>query len=515
MREIKKATTFTKIEFWAITTIFAFVFLFFFMEGLAHDQPPYESASYYPLFEQANAPFDYFKNYFDPQLIRHLGAYIALISLNFLIVPGVLKRSSWIRNSIMLILVFVALVLLYYITGTWLHGYRYASESRSDANTWISENSFRNAWMIIFQLAIYTAIKYAGVYLLGISEKIEGKYKFLRKEGIIATVIWLAGLLVLRFGRAETEIIVGWAIVVPSAIALYLFSFYKLIPDSLAKKRYPLFSYLKKCVLVLFAAFIIIYIISIFIIRKDDAGVAYSAFNAFFQLFITVPITWMLYKRHLKGNEEIDILQKELKRSSAKVDFLRSQINPHFLFNALNTLYGTAIQENADRTSAGIQKLGDMMRFMLQENMQDTISLSREIDYLENYISLQRLRTDPNPGVQIQTQIQSAETFLQVAPMLLIPFVENAFKHGISLREPSYIKLTLEIKDSTLYFDISNSKHSKHDNDPEKDKNGIGLENVQQRLKLFYPNKHELVIRDTPKEFFVHLTIQLAKFASS
>ena len=97
--------------------------------------------------------------------------------------------------------------------------------------------------------------------------------------------------------------------------------------------------------------------------------------------------------------------------------------------------------------------------------------------------------------------------------MLLIPFVENSFKHGISLRESSYIRVTLEIKDNTLYFDVSNSKHSKQDNDPEKDKNGIGLENVKQRLQLFYPNKHELVIRDTPKEFFVHLTIQLAKFA--
>lgn len=513
MREIKKATTFTKIEFWAVATIFAFVFLYFFLEGLNHDFPPYELASYYPFFEDANAPFDYYKNYFDPQLARHLGTYIALISLNFIIVPGLLRRSSWKRNSLMLILTFAALVLLHYITGTWLHGYRYASASRNAANVWIFRNSFEQAWIIIWQLAIYTLIKYGGIYLLDISKKIEAKYKFIRKEAIVATVIWLAILLFLRFGRADEEFIVAWAIVAPFAIALYLFSFYKLIPDSLAQSRNPFFSYVKKCLPILIVTFVIIYLISLFFIHEDDAGVGYSAFNAFFQLFITVPVTWMLYKRHLNGNEQIKILQKELKRSSANIDFLRSQINPHFLFNALNTLYGTAIQENADRTSEGIQKLGDMMRFMLQENMQDTISLAREIEYLENYISLQRLRTDTNPGVQIQTQIQSSETLLQVAPMLLIPFVENAFKHGISLREPSYIKVTLDIKDSTLYFDVSNSKHIKQDNDPEKDKNGIGLENVKQRLQLFYPNKHELVIHDTPKEFFVHLTIQLAKFA--
>ncbi len=483
------------------------------MEGLNHDHPPFEPAHYYPFFKDANAPFDYFKNYFDPQLIRHLGVYIALIALNFILVPGLFRRSSWIRNSILLILVLAALVLLHYITGTWLHGYRYASAPKSEVDTWVFYNSLARSWIIIWQLAIYIAIKYAGIYLLDISEKIAGKYKFIRKEALIAAVIWLIALLFLRFGRADGEFIVGWAIVVPCAIALYLFSFYKLIPDSLAQPRNPYFSYIKKCVLILIAAFFIIYLISVFIIHEDDAGAGYSLFNAFFQLFITVPVTWMIYKRQLKGNEEIKILQKELKRSSANVDLLRSQINPHFLFNALNTLYGTAIQENADRTSEGIQKLGDMMRFMLQENMQDTISLSREIDYLENYISLQRLRTDASPAVQIQTQIQNAETLLQVAPMLLIPFVENAFKHGISLREPSYIKVTLEIKDSTLYFDVSNSKHIKQDNDPEKDKNGIGLENVKQRLHLFYPNKHELVIHDTPKEFFVHLTIQLAKFA--
>ncbi len=105
------------------------------------------------------------------------------------------------------------------------------------------------------------------------------------------------------------------------------------------------------------------------------------------------------------------------------------------------------------------------------------------------------------------------ENVFRITPMLLISFVENAFKHGIGFRNPSEIKVTLEIKDSTLYFDVYNSKHARQDNDPEKDKSGIGLENVKQRLKLAYPNKHELIIRETTREFFVHLTIQLAKFA--
>jgi LytS/YehU family sensor histidine kinase len=235
-------------------------------------------------------------------------------------------------------------------------------------------------------------------------------------------------------------------------------------------------------------------------------------FNSVLQMFITVPVTWLLYKRFMKGNEELNVLKKELGQSTANFDFLRSQINPHFLFNALNTIYGTALQEGAERTSEAVQKLGDMMRFMLQENMQDKISLTREIDYLNNYISLQRLRTDSNPNIMLETEIQDRENIFQIAPMLLIPFVENAFKHGISFREPSVIRISLEVKNNTLYFDVFNLKHARTENDPEKDKSGVGLENVRQRLQLLYPHKHELTIRDTTNEFFVHLTIQLAKF---
>ncbi|MDQ3276960.1 MAG: histidine kinase, partial [Bacteroidota bacterium] len=170
---------------------------------------------------------------------------------------------------------------------------------------------------------------------------------------------------------------------------------------------------------------------------------------------------------------------------------------------------GTAIQEGAERTSEGIEKLGDMMRFMLHENMQEKISLTREIDYLNNYISLQRLRTDTHSMVKIDAHIEQPVTPVQIAPMLLIPFVENAFKHGISFREPSHIKITLEVKDKTLNFDVYNSKHIRPENDPEKNKSGIGLNNVKQRLQVMYPRRHELIIRETGKEFFVHLTLQL------
>ena len=265
-----------------------------------------------------------------------------------------------------------------------------------------------------------------------------------------------------------------------------------------------------KTLLVLVISFIPVSFIMFILIHNEEFSLAGSFFNSAFQLFFIAPLSWVLFKRRLQGNEEIVGLQKELGRSNANLDFLRSQINPHFLFNALNTIYATAINEKAERTSEAVEQLGDMMRFMLHENMQDKISLARETEYLNNYIGLQKLRTEHNPSLKIETHIEENTGMLWIAPMLLIPFVENAFKHGISFREPSQIRIAMETKDKKLFFDVYNSKHEKPENDPEKDHSGIGLNNVKQRLQLLYPGKHELIVRETQKEFFIHLTVQLS-----
>jgi len=242
---------------------------------------------------------------------------------------------------------------------------------------------------------------------------------------------------------------------------------------------------------------------------ERHTGMAIVLFNTPFQVLIIAPLSWQIYRMRSASDAELYRLKTELGQSNASYNMLQAQINPHFLFNALNTLYGTALQENAERTGEGIQQLGDMMRFMLHENMQQSISLTREIEYLHNFIALQKLRTQTSPDIVIQSDIPGHVGGLLITPMLLIPFVENAFKHGISLREPSYIKITLTIDGNTLYFDVHNSIHIKPDNDPEKGYSGIGLNNLKQRLGLLYPKKHELIIRQTATEFFVHLTLQL------
>ena len=226
------------------------------------------------------------------------------------------------------------------------------------------------------------------------------------------------------------------------------------------------------------------------------------------QIAITTPVSWYLFLRRKDKILEVQGLQTALGQSEADLQFLRSQINPHFLFNVLNTLYGTALQEQASRTAAGVQRLGDMMRFMLHENHLQYIPMDREVEYLKNYIALQELRTESSDSIRIRTDIDETFPDLRIAPMLFIPFVENGFKHGISLREPSWIELRLKYEGDRINFEMSNSIHTRKGDDPEKTRSGIGLKNVLHRLKLLYPDRHEFHMHQDDKEFFVQLSIQ-------
>ncbi len=212
------------------------------------------------------------------------------------------------------------------------------------------------------------------------------------------------------------------------------------------------------------------------------------------------------YLRVTFGREKTQ-LKTEVTSKAAELASLRAQINPHFLFNALNSLYATALKENSEKTADGIQKLGDMMRFMLQENNHERIPLQKEIEYLHNYVDIQRLRLDDSHGFDLRLHLQEPERDIYLAPMLLTPFVENAFKHGVSLRNPSWIFITLTLDATRLYFKVHNSRHPKLANDPESHNTGVGLDNVRKRLDLIYPNRYTLDIQQSEQDFFISLTL--------
>jgi hypothetical protein len=228
-----------------------------------------------------------------------------------------------------------------------------------------------------------------------------------------------------------------------------------------------------------------------------------------FMIFILFPISRLIFKKYEDYLGQITTLTHEVTQGSANLSFLKSQINPHFLFNALNTLYGSALTENAEKTSDGIQKLGDMMRFMLHENLQDKISIKREIEYLRNYLDIQLLRFGKEPNLELTIQIQEDFCEGEIAPMVLIPFIENAFKHGISTKNKSWIKINLRCLKGSIHLDVVNSLHPKKSTEDPKDESGIGLDNVKKRLKLGYPQLHSLTIVENDMEYFVHFSLQL------
>ena len=233
---------------------------------------------------------------------------------------------------------------------------------------------------------------------------------------------------------------------------------------------------------------------------RDAEPVLLLMFANIFLSGVSAYLRWALAK-------EQTVFQARYSHQAAELSNLRTQINPHFLFNALNSLYGAALKENSVKTAEGIQKLGDMMRFMLEENNRDRIPLEKEIEYLHNYIHLQRIRLDETRDIDITVRIQEPGPAIYLAPMLLIPFVENAFKHGISLRNPSWIAVTLTLDASSVYFKVHNSRHPKPAMDPEEGRGGIGLANGTKRLELIYPQRHSLGIQQSEQDYFVLLTI--------
>ncbi|OJJ20849.1 hypothetical protein BKI52_09715 [marine bacterium AO1-C] len=198
------------------------------------------------------------------------------------------------------------------------------------------------------------------------------------------------------------------------------------------------------------------------------------------------------------------LLEEKLKTELA---FLRTQINPHFLFNCLNNLYSLALQEKIQETAEGISKLSMLMRYTLHESSGDKVQLKKELDYIEDYLALQHLRIADEDDIYIKFDVQGEVTQQEVAPMLFIPFIENAFKHGLSLKSKTLIKILLKITDSQLFFEVCNTiNHTKKSLD---EASGLGLANVKRRLELIYPQQYQLDIQQASNEYQVALKINL------
>ncbi|THH40655.1 sensor histidine kinase [Neolewinella litorea] len=210
---------------------------------------------------------------------------------------------------------------------------------------------------------------------------------------------------------------------------------------------------------------------------------------------------WLAENRK-KQEVENETMQSELR-------FLKSQINPHFLFNTLNSLYALTLKKS-DKAPDIVIKLSEMMRYMLYECNEPKVPLRKEINYLQNYLDLERLRQ--RDTIDITLDVKGRVQDQQIAPLLLIPFLENSFKHGINAAlKGGFVHATLSVDHRAIRFFLENTKGNVLPRSPDaaRPSGGIGLVNVRRRLELLYPDRHDLEITETPTTYTVRLDLEL------
>lgn len=204
-------------------------------------------------------------------------------------------------------------------------------------------------------------------------------------------------------------------------------------------------------------------------------------------------------------------LQQRLREEKlqAELALLKAQVSPHFLFNALNNLFASAQQHGDQKTAAGIAQLGELMRYMLEDSVRDLVPLAQELSYLNAYIALQEMRLGQEDPVRISFVHTGEVEAVYLPPLLLIPFIENAFKHGVQFFQPSFVDIQLEVTgNDQLEFKVINSCHE-HNGAPSQEPSGWGLKNLRKRLELHYPQRFQLETTNKGHSFEAILRLDL------
>lgn len=198
----------------------------------------------------------------------------------------------------------------------------------------------------------------------------------------------------------------------------------------------------------------------------------------------------------------------EQQRINSELLYLKAQINPHFFFNTLNNIY-SLINLDVEKAKTALLKLSRMMRYVLYETEKQHTFLTKEVDFIRDYIELMRLRLSGK--VVLQIEIAEKVNEAEIAPMLLLPFIENCFKHGISSQQESSILVSLKVQENVLILETKNKIFKSAENTPEGNASGIGLSNTMRRLNLLYQDRHQLEIsqNESSNEYHVFLTLNL------
>ncbi len=331
------------------------------------------------------------------------------------------------------------------------------------------------------------------------------KWHFLRSRLLYHSIFWgFIFLFVFFASRAASatwnfSFTLALSLVIFMPIPVYLHFFF--LERFFNQKRYFFYSVSVVGIITGFAPLFTLYFSSVFGTKNN---VVQWMTDLFFALLVTTAIKFVKH-----GFEQRLLVDKiKAKQLQTELGLLKSQINPHFLFNTLNNLYSMALEHQDQNMADSISRLSRLMRYTIHESNQEAIGLEKEIQQIQSYIDLQKLRFTEEDNIHVHFIIQGNRKGKTIPPMLLIPFVENAFKHGISTQFPSTIDIRLNVQDESLQFEVENTLHSMNP-DKKNEESGLGLTNIQRRLDLLYPKTHALHISKDTDRFKIRLQIPL------
>jgi len=328
--------------------------------------------------------------------------------------------------------------------------------------------------------------------------------------GLIAVFL---GVVFVLFNKEHTpkEYLISWFLFGLINVAIFYINYIILIPE-LIKKRKRYWWYIICFILLLLASAGLKGIVAV-LNPEETLKYTYDGKTKYQELlpyiinriflggFFLVSSCIIKFAVDWFSNERIQ-RHLESERKDMELQFLKSQLNPHFLFNSLNNIYSLAYQKS-DRTADAILKLSEIMRYMIYESNDSWVSLDKEVQYVESYVELQKLRF--KDGASVEISVNGEIDGQKIVPLILISFVENAFKHGVANDPTDPIKINIIANQKILHFSVTNKK-----NGANKDAiGGVGLNNVERRLQLLYPERYKLNIVNTPTHYTTELMLDL------
>lgn len=328
------------------------------------------------------------------------------------------------------------------------------------------------------------------------------------KKVVVHILIWLSFLTLVLLQSYQLNTEISERILLGTVLNIFIFyiNYSFLVPKFLLKKRAPLY----------FAFVVILMLITVLIIKTvlpienfqipTREGGTFGPLKSLFPIifssaFIITGTALRMYEEwilNVQNKKEI-----EAKQNVTKLESLKNQLNPHFLFNSLNSIYSLANKKSNEAPEA-IITLSELMRYMLYRTNEKLVPLQQELNYIENYIKLQRLRiaNDANVKINIRGNVNTQ----QISPLLFISFIENAFKYGTDFKGNMEVKIVISVNENELHFECSNIIGSKNSS---QEDSGIGLSNTKKRLNLLYPQRHTLIIKEENNRFIVDLKLKL------